>query len=101
MTVDPMTEAVEAAVNMHYDALMSHESVSDYDAMEAAVNAAVPILRAQFAEEVIMAILSQRFVCPNHAVPDCSPLLNGCSLPNHLVGQMQTDAAIARNLGTK
>ena len=40
-------EAVNAAVNMHYAALMSHESVSDYDAMEAAITAALPFLLAE------------------------------------------------------
>ena len=24
----------------------------------------------------------RRYICPEHRMPDCSPLLNGCSIPN-------------------
>lgn len=25
-----------------------------------------------------------RIICPVHGIPDCSPLLNGCSIPNFI-----------------
>ena len=29
-------------------------------------------------------------ICPRHGIPDCSPLLNGCSLPNMLQTQYES-----------
>lgn len=33
-----------------------------------------------------------RLVCPHHGIPDCSPLLNGCRLPEYMINQLD-DAA--------
>lgn len=30
------------------------------------------------------ALLAARVVCPVHGIPDCGPLLNGCSIPRHI-----------------
>lgn len=62
----------------------------------AAVAAAAPLIEAQVREQRAVEIKGRQIVCPVHHMPDCSPLLNGCSLPNHLDEQREIDAAIAR-----
>lgn len=36
------------------------------------------------ADEAVQALAGIRVVCPVHAIPDCSPLLNGCPLASHI-----------------
>jgi hypothetical protein len=36
------------------------------------------------ADQFIAALLAARIVCPVHGIPDCSPLLNGCSVPRYI-----------------
>lgn len=47
-------------------------------------------------EKAATEIEAVRIVCPVHHIPDCSPLLNGCSLPIALHGRRLADAQIAR-----
>ena len=63
------------------------------------VETVLPYLLAQIREGVAVAMQAQKFTCPVHNATDCSPLLNGCNIPNYLVGQMQADSLIARNYG--
>lgn len=41
--------------------------------------------RAKVLAEVRRSIESHPFRCPVHGMTDCSPLLNGCSIPNQAV----------------
>jgi len=57
-----------------------HRALSVKDIERIAVDAALSVTR-QHVEQT-------RIVCPVHHMPDCSPLLNGCSLPNEIIGLM-------------
>ena len=62
------------------------------ESVRGVVAAAAPVIEAQIATQ----IKARAIVCPVHHMPDCSPLLNGCSLPKHLHEQRAIDASIAR-----
>jgi hypothetical protein len=38
--------------------------------------------------------MSNPFRCPIHNMPDCSPLLNGCSIPNQVAARVDATLAI-------
>lgn len=52
---------------------------------------------ADLAEHIAREIESQRVGCPIHAIPDCSPLLNGCDRPRLILATVKACAAIARD----
>lgn len=35
-------------------------------------------------EQAVERVMADRIICPIHGIPDCGPLLNGCSIPQHL-----------------
>ncbi len=41
------------------------------------------------------------FRCPVHDIPDCSPLLNGCSLPEHLRAAYDTGRYVGRDVALR
>ena len=53
MNANISDKAVAAAMTMYEDALMAHESITERDAMEAALLAAYVVLRADIAAEVL------------------------------------------------
>lgn len=61
-----------------------------------AVETLTPLVEADLRERIATDIEARRIVCPVHGMPDCSPLLNGCPIPNMLVRQRDEDARIAR-----
>jgi hypothetical protein len=52
--------------------------------------------KADERERIAQAIEATRITCPDHGIPDCSPLLNGCSAPIRLNARRAEDARIAR-----
>ena len=58
-------------------------------------------VRAEEHERVAKAIEAQPIKCPDHGMSDCSPLLNGCSLPHRLHTIADRDARIARTAPTE
>lgn len=53
--------------------------------------AAVPRIKAEALREAADAVEARQIICPVHHMGDCSPLLNGCSIPIHLHEQRQID----------
>lgn len=51
---------------------------------------------AEAGERIARAIEATRITCPDHSIPDCSPLLNGCSTVIRLRARLAEDARIAR-----
>ena len=100
---DPMTEAVKAAAwaihNLDWRWTYGRDDPSDRQIAEAAVNAALPILRAQFAEEVALAIVYAPWEEGSKVGPlpgdDQETWIRGANAGVDLA------AAIARNWGTK
>lgn len=95
MTVpQPAVEAAAKAISALFDVFPTEArpAVQEFkpDA-RAALEAALPHIRNQIAAE----IRSQRVICPVHAKSDCSPLLNGCSLPNLIHQFVEASAHIA------
>lgn len=53
-------------------------------------------VRREEGERIAQAIERQRITCPHHSMPDCSPMLNGCSAVIRLRARIAVDASIAR-----
>ena len=81
--------------SMHWGAEDLHPDALPHIAI-AAVAAAAPLIEAQVRAQVAADIEARQIICPIHHMPDCSPLLNGCSLPIHLHEQRTIDARIVK-----
>ena len=102
MTPDPMTEAVEAAAKAIRERQVRYGELIRKHACEgqaqAAISAALPILRAQFAEEVAGAIEAHKMSLRT----GISMFTFGATDPTWVWNRpLNAAAAIARNLGTK
>lgn len=100
MTTDPMTEAVGAASRAMDEAIEIDRGVSWLTLAQAAINEALPILRAQFAQEVAVAIEAEFEdwrTCGGETITEF-PLHSGQWLVR---GAYESTARIARNWGTK
>lgn len=92
MTGLDLTEAIEAAARayfdtagVHFDTLKAADRTYARVCMAAALTAAAPLIRAQVRAQIAADIEDAAgYVCPTHRMPDCSPLLNGCSIPSIL-----------------
>ena len=89
--------AAQAIANRRYGDFPADE----FDIVDAheAIEAALPNMLEQIREGIAAALLGERITCPVHGIPDCSPLLNGCSLPAHLFRHRDANAEVARNFG--
>jgi hypothetical protein len=70
-----------------YKAMRDRKDMGHADASylsNIAVSTLLPLVEADLREKLTEEVGMMRIVCPVHKIPDCSPLLNGCSVPNWL-----------------
>lgn len=58
------------------------------------------LTEAAVREQVHTAVAAVPITCPVHGIPDCSPLLNACSLPATLRAQLTAYVAIIEGSGS-
>lgn len=72
-------------------AKMLSAALDDADTIQSLATVSVDYLRPLVAkdtlEQVAGLIGEADYTCPVHDLPDCSPMLNGCSLPDRIKGE--------------